>query len=68
MAQEEQEIQTDSGGMTIIYEITPINGEDIYIAWFKEKPEIIVEARSFNEAKEELLISLKVWLDHENKK
>lgn len=65
----ELKIQTEIGQLTGVFESDPISCyQDIWTAWFKEKPSVIVEADSVNEAIEELLISLKVLLEYENEK
>jgi hypothetical protein len=62
----ELKIQTAIGEMTGVFESHPINSyQDYYVAWFKEKPSIIVQADSINEGIDELMISLKVMLDFE---
>jgi len=63
----ELKLKTEIGEMTGVFEATAINCyTDVYTAWFKEKPSIIVEANSVNEAIDELYISLKALLEFEN--
>lgn len=62
----ELKLQTRLGELTGVFESIPINSyQDEYLAWFKEKPSIIVQANSVNEAIDELYISLNVLLDYE---
>jgi hypothetical protein len=62
----ELKIQTEIGELTGVFAQDPIDVLHCsYTAWFKEKPEVIVEANSINEAINELHISLKIILDYE---
>ena len=60
----ELQINTKIGKLTGIFEAFEIdNFQTIYTAYFKEHPEVIVEASNINFAILELLISLDVYLD-----
>jgi len=63
----ELKLKTKIGELTAIFESEPINCyQDVYVAWFKEQPSIIVQANSVNEAIDELYISLDVLLEYHN--
>lgn len=63
----ELKIQTEIGQMTGVFESHPINCyQDYYVAWFKEKPSVIVQADTIEEAIEELNLSLHVILEFES--
>ena len=65
---EELKIQTEVGEMTAIFESYPLFAyQNYYVAWFKEMPEVIVQANNINDAIDELLISLVVLVDYRNK-
>ena len=62
----ELKIKTVVGELTAVFESFPINCyQDIYTAWFKEKPRVVVQADSVNEAIDELHKSLEAWLRYE---
>lgn len=64
----ELKINTEIGILHAIFVGLPINCyQDIYTAWFKERPTIIVQADTINEAVEELLISLNLVLKYEQR-
>lgn len=55
--------------MTGVFEGTDINcWQTVYTAFFKEKPSVIVQANSVNEAIEELYRGLEVVLEFEKEK
>lgn len=63
----ELKLQTVYGELTGVFEATPLNCyQDVYTAWLKEKPSVIVQANSVSEAIDELHISLEVMMDFEN--
>ncbi len=63
----ELKIQTKIGEMTVIFESIPINCyENIYTAWLKEKPSVIVESNSIENAINEIYISLDLIIDYKN--
>jgi len=65
----ELRLETEIGVLTGIFDITPINCySNVYTAWFKEKPHIIVQSDSINNAITELKTSLHVMLDYEKAK
>lgn len=64
----ELKIQTDIGELTGIFELYPIDlDRSVYLAYFKEKSSVIVEAESIPEAINELLISLNILTEHEKR-
>lgn len=66
---EELIINTEIGQLTAVFECHPLNAwTNAYTAWIKEKPSVVVQARSINEAIDELHTSLKVILEFENEK
>jgi hypothetical protein len=58
----ELKLQTKFGELTGVFMSEPRNCyQDIHTAWFKEQPNVIVQANSVSEAIDELYISLHVW-------
>ena len=65
---EELTLQTEIGEMTAVFESTEIDVcNTIYTAHFKEKPSVVVQADSIDEAIEELHSLLEVVLEVEKK-
>lgn len=59
-------LSTAQGVLTAVFCVDAVNCyKDVYTAWFKEKPSVIVQACSVTEAIEELHVSLKYMLDYE---
>ena len=66
---EQIEVQTEFGQLTGLFILSPINEyENIYTAWFKEFPGVIVERDSITECIKQLKITLNVMLDYNLKK
>lgn len=59
---EELKLQTEVGEMTALFELE----QNTYVAWFKEMPEVIVQANSIGEAINELHISLEAINEYKN--
>jgi hypothetical protein len=63
---EELIIQTEIGLMTAIFEYTPINCfQTMITAYFKEKPEVIIESYNIHDAIDELHDKLKIFIEIE---
>lgn len=61
-------LETPYGKLTGVFLGMPISCyQTIYTAWIKEKPSVIVQADSVNEAIDELFISLNYMVEIENR-
>jgi len=61
-------LETSSGKLTGVFLSTPINSyQNVYTAWLKEKPGVIVQADSINEAIDEIFVSLEMFLEVEKR-